>query len=164
MQEPAAEKDLLKLNKLNLPQAPPAPRRPRRKLPAGIVLFRVVVGLFMVTVFYQVAAWAFRPYCQAWLVERDLPGLQANLQQLENKSKDLQWRLKYAQTPEGQRAMAREYGYLQPGEISVKMKGIPEAAILPAAEPRPLNVGERLMLLFCRICRAGPTVTGSPSG
>lgn len=163
MQEPAAEKDLLKLNELNLQQPPPAPRRTRKRVPPGIRLFRVVVGLFVATVVFHGSTWALRPYCQAWLIRRDLPQMQANLKQLEEKSKDLQWRLKYAQTPEGQRALAREYGYLQPGEISVKLRGAPEAALLPAPDPRPPSVGERLMLLLCRICRAGPTVTGSGS-
>lgn len=162
-----SEKDLLRLNgKKPADRREPSPgkRQGRRRRPifTAANVLRAGGGLIVAAIVFHGMAWAIRPHCETWLIEREMPRLQKLNEDALRQKKDLQWQVRYAQSEQGAKNLSRDYGYLEEGEIPVLVPGREKLTQKLAPAPRDEDgIWDRFMLLMCRVCRAGPEVVSS---
>ncbi|MEI6914919.1 MAG: hypothetical protein WCL39_07295 [Armatimonadota bacterium] len=151
-----SEKDLLGFNRTKA--------EPRRQAKVRVV--RVGASHHLVrlawTVLIVLAAvfigfpYAIRPHCEAWLLSRDMPSLERRKMRSDEKRAALDTELQFAQSDKGSESLARDYGFIKPGEIPFNVPGqdkMNQKFDLPDRER--LTLWDRIMFGLCWISGAG---------
>lgn len=159
-----AEKDLLRLNSLPVDPVRKTRTRARRplrrsKAPSRVTIRRYLYSFIVAAIFFEGVTYALRPHCEAWLLTRDVPALERRMASETQKRDDLQWQLRFAESPRGAAALSRDYGFIKPNEVPFVLPGqgkLTQRFEVP--EPETLTLWDRFMYGLCKVCHAGPEV------